>query len=357
MKTLIRFTLISLILGILLPDKLTAQDAHFSQFYNNPIYYNPAFSGLNLGLKARMHYKRQWVNIPGDFHNYSFSADIADRNMPGSGGLGFIINNDRRGIGYLQTMTIGLAPSVRIPLASNFVMQSAPLLSYVRKEVNWEKMIFSGQLDDIQGNVNPSTFTPPSDNALSYPDFGFGILFQVHGENTIATFGASGYHLTEPNQSFFEESAPLARRYVGHGDIVFDIGDYKGYFKRKVSFKLNPGVVFMQQANMTLYSVGINMYIRNVYLGLWYKNESLEYDTYSDVSGMAGLMIPLTSDSRMKIMYSYDMQVNASFAFAGPTHEITLLFEFDKLRLISEARGNSYRGRQIIEETLECSPF
>ena len=356
MKTLIKFTLVCLALSIIAPVKISAQDAHFSQFYNNPLYYNPAFSGLNLGLKARLHYKRQWVNIPGDFHNYNFSVDIADRNIPGSGGLGFIINQDKRGIGYLKTLSVGLAPSVRIPLASNFVMQAAPLLSYVRKEVNWEKMIFSGQLDDIQGNVNPSTFIPPSDNALSYPDFGFGILFQVHGDNTTATFGASGYHLTEPNQSFFEESAPLARRYVGHGDIIFDIGDYKGYFKRKVSFKLNPGVVYMQQANMTLYSVGINMYIRNMYFGLWYKNESLEYDSYSDVSGMAGLMIPMGRNSRMKIMYSYDMQVNSAFSFAGPTHEVSMIFEFDKLRLINEG-GSSFRGREIIEETLECSPF
>jgi type IX secretion system PorP/SprF family membrane protein len=213
-------------LGISL--KSNAQDAHFSQFYNNPIYYNPAYAGLNLGLKTRLNYKRQWVNVPGEFDTYNFSMDIADRNIPGAGGIGLLVNSDKRGIGYSQTLTVGIAPSVRIPLASNFVMQVAPLLSYVRRQVDWEGLIFSGQLDDVQGNVNPSTFLPPVDDAIGYPDFGFGVLFQVHGDNTTATFGASGSHLTEPNQSFFEKNAPLKRRYVGHGDVVFDVGKYKG---------------------------------------------------------------------------------------------------------------------------------
>lgn len=336
----------------------SAQDPNFSQYFNNPLYSNPAYSGLTKGLKARMNYRRQWVKIPGDFDNYNFSMDIADRDIPGAGGLGFILNSDKRGIGYIKTLTVGIAPSVRIPLASNFIMQAAPLISYVRKEINWDDLIFSGQLHDIQGNVNPSTFTPPLENSLSYPDFSFGLLFQVHGDNTTATFGGAAHHITRPNQSFFEQNALMQRRYVGHGDIIFDIGDYKGYFKRKVSFKLNPGVIYQYQATMSLYSIGMNLYVTNLYFGMWYRNETLEYDVYSDLVLLAGVLIPFGEQSRLKMMYSYDMQINAAQAFTGPSHEISLVFEFDKLKLInSNNRFNRFRGREIIEETLECSPF
>lgn len=334
-----------------------AQDANFSQFYNNPMYNNPAYAGLTRGLKARLHYRRHWQKIPGDFNTYCFTMDVADRELPGAGGIGLIVNSDRQGIGYFKTFTVGIAPSVRVPIAENFIMQAAPLISFVRNEINWDNLVFEGQLDDIQGNILPSSFTPPNNESLNYPDFSFGLVFQVQGNNTVGTFGLAAHHLTRPNQSFFEASAPRERRYVVHGDVIFNIGDYKGYFKRKISFKVNPGVVYQHQAGLNLYSVGLNLYILNLYFGMWYRNESLEYDTFSDIVAMGGFLVPFDNGSRMKVYYSYDMQVAAEKSFTGPSHEVSLVFEFDKIKLINTSGYSRYRGREIIDETLECSPF
>ncbi len=352
------FIVVFTLLSIIICKTSKGQDANFSQYYNNPVYYNPSYVGLTKGLKARLHYRRQWQNIPGDFNTYNFSLSVADRDMPGAGGLGLLVNSDRQGIGFLKTFTVGVVPSVRIPLAENFVMQAAPLISFVRKEMNWDKLVFEGQLDDVQGNILPETFSPPVDEAINYPDFSFGMVFQVHGYNTTGTAGFAAHHLTRPNQSFFEASAPMPRRYVVHGDVIFEIGDTRGYFQRKISFKLNPGVIYQYQAQMNLYSVGINLYLSNVYIGLWYRNESLEYDSHSDLIAMGGLMIPFGNNSRMKVFYSYDMQITSENSFTGPSHEVSLVFEFDDIKLINtKGRLSRFRGRKIVEETLECSPF
>ncbi len=100
-----------LVLGalMLLPlSNVQSQDLDYSQFYNNPTYYNPANVGLTTGLKSRLNYRRQWTGLSGDYHTYSFSADIAERSLPGAGGIGIIANQSLAGKGVLKTNTFGI---------------------------------------------------------------------------------------------------------------------------------------------------------------------------------------------------------------------------------------------------------
>jgi type IX secretion system PorP/SprF family membrane protein len=337
---------------------LKAQDPDFSQFYNTPLYYNPANVGLYKGLKARFNYRRQWVNIPGDFKSYNFSIDIADRDIPGAGGIGFLVNSDKEGIGWIKSTTIGILPAVRIPITSNFIMQVGAMISVVHKKIDWDKLIFSDQLSAKYGNISPSSFTSPTNDKITYPDFSFGGIFQLQGEGVTGNLGFAAHHITRPVESFVDASTQLDRKYIANLDIIFEIGPYKGYFKRKKGFKLNPGIFYQNQANMNLYSIGMNLYLTSLYFGIWYRNESLEYDVYSNFLIMAGVYIPFTKSTRMKFMYSYDMQITASNSYTGPSHEISLIFELDDLKLMRLKQNNNlFRGRALPKEALECTPF
>ena len=57
-----------LILGItsFLPGA-SGQDMNYSQYFSTPIYYNPAFTGINTGLRARFLYRDQWPSLPISF--------------------------------------------------------------------------------------------------------------------------------------------------------------------------------------------------------------------------------------------------------------------------------------------------
>jgi len=98
-----------IILSLMVVSTTLAQDPHFSQFYNNPVYYNPAAVGLSPGMRARFNIREQWPQLPGDLRTYTFSMDIAERNIPGSGGLGLIVMSDNAGSGYMKTSTVGLS--------------------------------------------------------------------------------------------------------------------------------------------------------------------------------------------------------------------------------------------------------
>jgi type IX secretion system PorP/SprF family membrane protein len=336
---------------------LKAQDPHFSQHFSSPTYYNPAYTGLSLGLKVRMHARKMWMDLPGENYLTNFSMDIADRNIPGAGGIGVLFNQTSEGLGYIKTTTTGVLPAVRIPLSQSAVIQVGAMAGFVRKEVSFDgNLIYADQLDPRWGYIGPSNLSTPAENFVVYPDFSFGAIFQFEGNGVVGTLGAAAHHLMEPNQSFFNLDAPLPRKYVGHFDLIVDVKEYDGYYNRRKSFKLNPGIIYQQQGDLSNFNLGMNLYMSHIYLGIWFRNDVLEYSEYADFIFLAGINIGFSENSRMKLMYTHDMAISTNNNFAGPSHEISLILEFDNLRFFKQTDIiKNVRTRNF--SPIECSPF
>ena len=353
--------LILTLLLLLIPSKqICSQDLDYAQHYNNPTYYNPAYVGLTRGLKARLNYRRQWTGLSGDYHTYSFSADIAERSLPGAGGIGIIANQSLAGKGVIKTNMFGFMPAVRIPVSKSTIFQMGALASVVTQQLNWDNLVFGDQLDPRWGNINPTSFSGAARDKVVFPDFAVGGVFQFQGNDLEGSIGAAVHHLTTPNQSFFEVTAKLPRKYVYNIDFIITINEDQGYYSKRQGFKLNPGLMIEHQSSLMLYTAGLNIYMSHVYLGVWYKNQTLEYDEFSTFNIMAGLNVPFNEESRMKIMYSYQMNINATHNFTGPSHEISIIFEFDEIGLIGKSsKGSNFMAptRKRTNSPIECSPF
>ena len=334
-----------------------AQDVNFSQHYNSPTYYNPANVGLTQGLKVRLNSRRQWTGLSGEYSTYNFSADIAERSMPGAGGIGIIANQNIEGIGMLKTNVFGFIPSVRIPISRNMIFQLGALASVVTQQINWDNLVFQDQLDPRWGNIGPSTFAGAARNKVTFPDFSIGGLFQFQGNNVEGTFGGAAHHLAEPNQSFFDVDASLPMKFVYNMDFVINFAPDEDYYHKRKGFKLNPGVMVEHQRNLFLYSVGSNLYMSHIYLGLWYKNHTLRYDQFSSMIVMAGINILFTDAYRMKLMYSYEVNIYARQNITGPSHELSLILEFDDLGLVGKERDIFVSPKSKTYSPIECSPF
>jgi type IX secretion system PorP/SprF family membrane protein len=353
-KTLnIRTVLVVILVSVMTVAE--AQDVNFSQYFNNPTYYNPAYVGLSMGFKARLNMRKQWTGLAGDFHSFSFSADIADRNIPGAGGIGFIATSVVEGTGKIKTTEIGIIPSVRIHVNRYSIVQIGALVSVMSRQVDWNNLVFSDQLDPILGNTGPSNFTKPSNQRpVIFPDFSMGGIYQLKLSHVIGTFGMAVHHITQPNQSFLQDIAPLPRKWVAHMDFIIDFQRNRGYYNRARDIKLNPGVLFESQSNLNIFSIGVNAYISNVYFGAWYRNEIFEQASFANIIWMVGVNIPFNDNSRIKLMYSFDMNVSKNTNFTGPSHEVSLILELDNARLINPNRLRSIRRSH---SSLECSPF
>ena len=157
---------------LLIHADVFGQDPNFSQFFHNPIYYNPANVALDNGLRVRGNVRNQWGPIPGRFNTGCFSMDAAGINKTG---LGIIALSNNEGEGRLRTMQAGLMYSYRPVETKNFRLQAGFGASFVQKRIDWSRFVFSDQLDEVFGNVSATSFIPPGTDRVVYPDFNAGV--------------------------------------------------------------------------------------------------------------------------------------------------------------------------------------
>ena len=63
-------------LSLLATQKSSAQDIHFSQFYENSIFRNPGLTGIFSGdYKAGVNYRTQWGSISNPFQTVLASVE------------------------------------------------------------------------------------------------------------------------------------------------------------------------------------------------------------------------------------------------------------------------------------------
>lgn len=346
-----------------------SQDPMYSQFTHIPIYYNPAYTGISEGLRIRTNYRKQWPNLPGDYRSYNFNMDIATRGITGAGGVGLMFDKHIAGAGYYERVKVGIPLSVRIPLFENLIVQMGGMASFVQKSIDWSKLVFVDQLDPRFGNIYTTSFTTPGNSKITYPDVDMGLAFRwvgygYGGKEYVATAGVAVHHLFTPNESFYESvEAPLPRKLVITADVIIqNQTNTRRYNKRNTNkdFKFNPGFIFESQQAFKSLSIGLNAYKSNVYLGFWYRNESFDFAVSNSAIIMAGISASVNDDTRVKILYSYDMMLTKSYSrAAGGTHEISIIFELDSFIPFTNSSG--YKNQRMRNSSrnsgLECSPF
>ncbi|MEI6174662.1 MAG: PorP/SprF family type IX secretion system membrane protein [Bacteroidota bacterium] len=352
---------------VLLFSIAKGQDPNYSQWLNAPIYYNPAFTGLNAGVRARLSCRDQWPNLPVDFKTLYFSGDFGDRNLPGSGGIGLMVNRDNEGIGFIKNLSVGLSLSARIPVSYNVICQVGIKGSVIQKWLQWNDFVFSDQLSGKYGNIYPTQLIGPDDQKRIFADFGVGGLVQFvnNSGNFTGTAGFAVDHLFQPDESFISVlKAPLPRKYVGHLDVVISLGNGPSSSQNPVKgagdpLRLNPGIIFQNQNGMNSLQVGMNALKYNIYLGGYFKTTSV-YGATTALMVLAGYRYIISETMNLKFMYSYDIQVSSNLQGTGGAHEISLILEFKGTRIAGRNRFATCRSETGPDRNpayLECSPF
>lgn len=339
MKHLFKYPIL-LLLCILLHKSGFSQEPYYSQFYNTPLYYNPANTGLDAGLKVRLTYRDQWPQYTDDLKTYNFSMDVAERFMPGAGGLGVIFNTNKEGNGFIKRNMVGALGSARIRLSRQWISQVGFMASYIQKQIDNDDFIWSDQLDDKHGLLYPhSSFAGFENQNISYPDLSLGGIVHYEDYYISGTFGLAVHHVTKPNESFSNLDIRVPRKYVFHTDFVIlqQSNPQKG-------FKFNPGLMVENQAGFYTFNLGVNVAKSVLYAGTWYRNKQSQIYNYQSIILLAGINIPMVNKySRLKLMYSFDLSIT-EMKGTGGAHEITLRFEFDQIHLIKsqDAFANDY---------------
>lgn len=313
-------------LFVLLTTLGFAQDIQYSQFYANPLYLNPAFTGSTGETRVGFSFRNQWPALDQSFIAYSAYGDIFIDQY--NSGIGLIVNGARESFTQTQLNEIALSYSYRLQLGERSFLHAGAQGAFHLRDALFDEVILGTQLDIDKGVVvgQPGDGFE-GDSKLSSPDVHAGLLYY----NERVWLGFATHHLLRPEISYLDaESNTLPVRYSAHGGIRFDLapGDINDYFNntdQERSFAL--AFHYKSQGEFTQLDLGAEFFFEPLILGFWYRGLPTKYSLPNN-EALIGL-IGISLASSVEIGYSFDFTVSKLGQFnSGGAHELTMRYTF-----------------------------
>ncbi len=194
--------------------QLLGQDIHFSQVNRQPIFQNPANSGLFKGdLRFSANYKDQWRSVTVPFSTIALAIDGKWK----AKGLNFggVLFQDQVGDGTFKTIELLGSLSKQLKLTSDSVHSiSVGLQAGINyRHVNLDQFYVDNQFNGISFDPNLPTGENFSSDSRINPTVAAGAVYTfLRSKKEQFVFGLSGHNLNKPNQGFYGAKIPRARR-------------------------------------------------------------------------------------------------------------------------------------------------
>lgn len=309
--------LIGLVLLLVWCVPALSQDVRFSQYYQAPVYLNPAFTGATGMARVGVNYRQQGTTSESAYTTMSAFGDYYVKDWYVSGGLLFLRDHDDYS-GYTLT-TVAVPLSYDFAISKNLIVKPALQGSFSQQSLDFGGFLFGDQID-ANGNIIPGGSSEPLavNNQLGYMDVATGVL--AYGKNWWA--GYAMHNLLQNNVSFVEGGEQtLAVRYTLHGGYTIDFSKRKSRVTRSVM----PTFSYLSQGGFNQLDAGAILNIEPIIVGAMYRGIPTPFYTtdYSAVTGILGIR-----KFDLSIGYSYDLPLS-NVTSPGGIHEISIVFMFD----------------------------
>lgn len=217
-----QFEALALAICVIATQIASAQDVHFSQFFNAPLTLNPALTGAIAGQqRAALIHRSQWQRLGAPFRTFAFSYDapLLRGRMKGRYlGIGASAYSDKAGkSGYGDTQG-GLSIAYGLCTGDAGVLALGMQAAYGQRSAVLDGLRWDAQYGG--GGYDPSRATGENiPNASSaFIDLSSGITWQQwDGEDVKWSAGIAAFHLNRPSVTLFGTDADvLLRRYTVH---------------------------------------------------------------------------------------------------------------------------------------------
>ncbi|WP_448699870.1 PorP/SprF family type IX secretion system membrane protein [Mucilaginibacter sp. AW1-3] len=281
-----------------------AQDHIFSQFFNAPVYLNPALTGQFEGdLRVNMIYRNQWSAV-GKLNYLNASVDY---NLPQfGGGVGLMFNRSNEGSAYFVQNSVAATYAYSIG-GDSYVLSFGLQAGIANRQIDFSKLIFADQIDPTSGYIPGSTTSAeaPAFNNKYYFDSGVGVNL-VMGK---FMGGATLQHLNKPDQSFTGTPSNLAMRAALHLSYKLDVDPYNTGDEADKSYVI-PSVVMYKQATASIMSFGAEYKRRGVSAGLWYRTDGQGSPNAVVLSLVFDLFLHKDTGEKFRLGLSHDAAVS-----------------------------------------------
>ncbi len=337
-KRTLRWAVCLCALGALFLPDLRAQDPIFSQFFNTPLYLNPAYVGVNGGITGTAAYRRQWSEVPGGFNTKYLSVDSFEPCLPGA--FGVSVWQDSEGAGILTTTAAQLHFGFVARMESRKVIHNlrfgiSPY--WMQKRIDWDRLVFSDQLDPRFGNINATSFIPNGNLPVQFGGLNFGIIHRMDlskrgGEDIQIEYGLGFTNLlnfslnTGPIESLQGLDTGLPLRWTAHASFylpILSVGE--GSINR---FRVVPQVRAQGQGGLSAVSFGAYGLYQGGAIGLFYTNRNpvAGFANTDALVAYLGIGMDVNKRQALEIGLSYDLNVGGLRSLSGGVFEVNVRY-------------------------------
>lgn len=303
---------------IVITVDVIAQDAHFTQFYANPIFLNPAYTGATFEHRFVGNYRNQWPGISKAFNTSAFSYDYNMTEI--KSGVGFQIMKDKAGTSQLTTTGFMLSYAYYYQVRKFRDIRMGVQLGYIDKSFSRNDLVFNDQLytgSAISNDVDQLT-------KINFININAGALYT----SPLLWVGASFHNLNRPNSSLIDGSHPLPMKFSVHGGYRFIVSK-KGNFLEKY---FAPAFNYRHQHEFDQLDVGAYYFYSPVSLGVWYRGIPLKHyePGYPNTDALSFLIGVDIKDYDMRIGVSYDVTLSRLASRSFGAAELSIIYEIAK---------------------------
>ena len=295
----------------------SAQDPQLSQYYQAPLYLNPAFAGTTPHQRLVMNHRVQWPSLPQAFTTYAISYDIFVPEL--RSGFGVIVMTDKMGSAGWRTTTESFIYSYKLKLSQSLVLSPAISFGYGTNGLDRSKLIMG---DELRYDGETADVELRKLGRQGYFDFSSGFLLYSRK----AWFGSSFAHMNRPNLSVLNEESRLPMKMAIHGGFRFDLS---ASTRTGRSAYLTPSAMYRRQGpTFSQFDVAINYHVDPVSVGLAYRGKVMKKSVINSVEQDAAVLFLGLYMKQLQIGYSYDFTISELQTASGGSHEFSLIWEF-----------------------------
>ncbi len=240
--------------------KISAQDIHFSQFFEAPLLRNPALAGIFSGdFRVQSIYRNQWNSVTVPYQTVSLNAEYK---LPVGNSQDFLTIGGE--ILYDKAGTVALTATHVLPVLNyhkslssdkNMYLSAGFSAGIVQRKIDRSKVTTNSQFDGEAYNSGLSDGENFSNNGYMYFDGSAGLSFNSQlGENEDNNifFGIAYQHFNKSAKlSFYNDATvELVPKVVVSAGLKMSVTDYSyltfhaDYSKQGASIEIIGGALY-----------------------------------------------------------------------------------------------------------------
>jgi type IX secretion system PorP/SprF family membrane protein len=316
MKGILKY--IVLLALVISAAEVRSQDPHFTQFYANPMYLNPAFTGATFQHRFVASYRDQWPGIDRTYKTFAISYDYNMTEI--HSGVGLQLMRDKAGTGNLTTTGFNVSYAYYYSVKKFRDIRLGLQLGYINQFYDYTKLVFNDQLYTGSGTSVDLEAT----SKINYMNINAGGLYTT----PYLWAGASVHNLGNTNTSLIDGNNPLPRTWSVHGGYKYVLSK-KGNFLEKY---FAPALHYRHQHKFDQLDLGLYYFYAPVSFGVWYRGLPLKhYEAgYPNTDALAFLVGLDVKDTDLKIGLSYDVTLSRLASRSFGAAEISIIYEIAK---------------------------